>query len=116
MEDRNRIPTLADDILRLRKAAMTCLGQSIFSDPAWNLLLALYASGERGAPPQIGTVAVRAGLPRSTAIRWLTNLNQYELVNITRDRKDKRIMRVRLTQRGHAAVENSFVAARIMRP
>lgn len=101
-------------LLRLRKAAKSCFGQPSISEPAWNLMLALYSTEEAGKKLHIGSIAKRADVPRSTALRWLIKLESSGFVDLLPDPSDKRAVRVRMTSEGAAAMQRSFTAARFI--
>jgi DNA-binding MarR family transcriptional regulator len=103
---------IAGEILLIRKAAKSYLGGPALSEVAWNLMLVLFAFDENPRRLHIGSVAGHAGIPRSTALRWLTRLEQGGLVSITANEIDNRSMAVQLTPNGRTAMERSFVAAR----
>lgn len=104
----------ARDILRLRKAAKNYFGKSVLSDPAWNLILALYSVDNPPRGCHVGTVAKRADIPHTTAIRWLGKLEREGLVSLTPDKVDKRAVRVELTAKANDAMQRSFGAARLL--
>lgn len=99
-------------VLRLRKAAKSCFGPPVLSEPAWSLMLALYTADEARKDLHIGSVAQRADIPRSTALRWLIKLQDNGFVSLTRDADDKRAVSVRMTDDGLDGMKRSFTAAR----
>jgi DNA-binding MarR family transcriptional regulator len=101
-------------MLRLRKAAKSCFGPPVLSEPAWSLMLALYTADAARKQLHIGSVAKRADVPRSTALRWLTKLQQSGFVMLEPEPSDKRAIRVRMTEDGAEAMQRSFTAARFL--
>ena len=66
------------EIVRLRRKRAELFGEELFSDPAWDILLALYAASLAGSITtfdQLSTVA-----PPSTLARWLAVLQERGLV------------------------------------
>jgi DNA-binding MarR family transcriptional regulator len=104
----------ADYVLRVRKAAKSCFGPPPPTDAAWNVLLALYTghSGRKGS--HIAAIASRAEIPRTTALRAIMKLQESGYVSLSPDPRDKRAMRVRMTDRGIDAMRRCFVAARFV--
>lgn len=102
-------------VLRLRKATKAYFGKTVRCEAAWHLLLALYAVEGARKGSNIGSVARRADVPRSTALRWLARLEREGLVELTPDQSDKRAVRVQLTTSGVEAIQRSFLAARVTR-
>ena len=101
-------------MLRLRKAAKSCFGPPVLSEPAWSLMLALYTADAVRKQLHIGSIAERADVPRSTALRWLTKLDRSGFVRLVPDPSDKRAGRVRMTAGGLEAMQRSFTAARFI--
>lgn len=99
-------------MLRVRKAAKSYFGENLSSDPAWNLLLALSTFDTGRKACHITSVAKRADVPRSTALRWLVKLHENGYVALTADHQDKRAVCVQLTHSGREAIQRSFVAER----
>jgi DNA-binding MarR family transcriptional regulator len=61
-------------LLALRRLRETMLGGEFFSDPAWDMLLDLYAQRRRLRPASISTLCFAAGVPGTTALRCLNGL------------------------------------------
>ena len=71
-------------VLLVRRARASVLGKDLFSDPAWDMLLELYAaslSGRRVTLPELARVTET---PTSVAARWIQALEQSG--NVTVDR------------------------------
>ncbi|HEU5482074.1 MAG TPA: MarR family transcriptional regulator, partial [Sphingomicrobium sp.] len=96
----------------LRRAAKSCFGPPLLSEPVWSLMLALYTADEAREQFHIGSIAERADVPRSTALRWLTKLEESGFVFLEPDQLDKRAVRVRMSTEGLEAIRRSFTAAR----
>lgn len=78
------------------------------SEPAWNLMLALYSSPEKDlAATRLAKLAL---LPPTTAFRWLAELERRGFVKRRGDGRDKRLVRVLLTATGRSAVSAAFAA------
>lgn len=103
--------SVAHDMLQLRKAAKSNFGEPVFSEPAWNLMLALCAMDGAPGRVHIGSVADGAGIARSTALRWLTSLQRHGFVSLTPDKRDKRTVRVALTPSGRSRMQQSFTGS-----
>ena len=102
---------MADHILRIRKAARLHFAGRGIAEPAWNMMLALYAAD---APKGLSKarVGARAQLTQTTALRWLRFLEREGYVGLVRDREDKRVVRVQLTTSGLDAIRKAFLTAR----
>jgi DNA-binding MarR family transcriptional regulator len=98
----------ARQLLSLSRARADVFGRDLGSEPSWHLLLALYSSNEGELPAT--SVAKIARLPHSTAVRWLGKLERRGFLWRRVDRKDKRVVRVRITDSGRSAVSATFAA------
>lgn len=80
----------------------------LFADPAWDMLLELYAASltERRMP--VSRVAERACVPMTTALRWIVTLEQEELIEREADRFDRRRIFLSLTDKGRRAMSAYF--------
>lgn len=103
-------------ILTVRKAASAYLGDRFGSSPALYLMLAIYAFGSQAKHLKIGSVSRRAGVPRTTTIRWLSELQRGGFVSLSEDKQDKRAVRVQLTPRGYEGIKKCFIAAKFIGP
>lgn len=83
-----------------RRLREEVIGGDLFSDPAWDILLDLYAALDRGDRVQLTSVASMAGVPPSTGRRWARKLVDRGLLEREKDRRDQRQTYVRLTAKG----------------
>jgi DNA-binding MarR family transcriptional regulator len=95
-------------ILLVRRAAVATVGKDLFSDPAWYMLLELYAAHLGGRTMTLSELARATDTPESTAKRWLQALRTRGLVVAeasTRytDETDVRLTPGALTQIEHLA-------------
>lgn len=83
-----------------RRLREDVIGDDLFSDPAWDILLDLYAALDRGDRVPATSVASMAGVPASTGRRWARKLVERGLLEREKDRRDHRLTYVRLTAKG----------------
>lgn len=95
---------LAAWLLMARRLREEVLGANLFSDPAWDILLDVYAGEARGVKIQISSLAPMSGIPSSTARRWADRLVRLGLLERERDEKDRRQTYVRLSRYGHTRI------------
>lgn len=94
----------AKSIFRVRRARERLLGKAVIGEPVFDLLLSLYVrSGQTGT--SLTSVARPAGIPYSSAIRWISYLNDKGLVDRTESRTDRRATCIRLTAYGRAVMD-----------
>ncbi len=110
-EETGEAKRAARRLLRLRHERQRHLHPVDAAGPAWDLMLVLF--GLEGGSPGIavGELSVRANVPRTTAVRWVRELERHKFVELEQDSSDKRITRVRLTGTGHSAMTSAFAAA-----
>jgi DNA-binding MarR family transcriptional regulator len=81
--------------LRLKRNEM--LGAQLFRDPAWDMLLDLFASHERGEKVSAIALSLSSGVPQSTALRAIQRLEEQGLIVREGDPDDLRRSWVRAT-------------------
>jgi hypothetical protein len=85
---------------RKREQRSTLFGADLFADPAWDLLLILFAFADRANSLKVRQLQEMAKVPLTTAIRWLAVLDHRGLVWRETDTNDRRVTNVGLTQKG----------------
>lgn len=76
------------------------LGEHLFRDPAWDILLDLYVAEAEGKPISVGSACGAAGLSTATGLRWLAKLEKEALIERTPAGSDGRTIYVTLTTQG----------------
>lgn len=104
------IPATGTEVLRAvarakRSYAMNgrrtrLLGDGLFGDPAWEILLDLFISTANGVPLSVSAVCIGSRTPAATAIRYIGLLGDAGLVVRVADRNDGRRSYVQLTELG----------------
>lgn len=67
-------------VLLVRRARDAVLGKGLFSEPAWDILLELFAAKLGGRNMSLKELAVAIDAPSSTAARWLGALKDRGLI------------------------------------
>ena len=96
---------LAYEISARRRFA---LGQGLFADPAWNILLDLFLSDEGGRDLSVTAVCIGSRSSAATALRYITLLVERKLIDRIADEHDGRRTYVRLTAKGWNAMVSLF--------
>jgi DNA-binding MarR family transcriptional regulator len=78
------------ELLRLRRYRAEMLGARLFSDPAWDMLLSLFAAGERVNGLSVSELCAASAVPHTTALRWIESLEEQKLVCRRTDASDAR--------------------------
>lgn len=80
----------------------------LFSDPAWDILLELFASRLEHRRHSVGTLCESINVPMTTTLRWLTALEQARLICRHQDPLDSRRVFIVLSENGSASMVNYF--------
>jgi hypothetical protein len=87
-------------ILIVRRAREEMLGSRLFAEPAWDVLLELYAASLGGRQISLRDVALAIKIPESTAARWTAALVEHGLINCSHDATPPGAAWLTLTERG----------------
>lgn len=115
-EDQARLPTYRDirRIIRARRMREEIFGDSMFADPAWDMLLELYASERCQASLTVSALCAGSAVPATTALRWIKALEGYGYIEKRNDHFDKRRVHVSLTTKGRELMETYFLNSPMM--
>jgi hypothetical protein len=95
-------------IIKAREVRSHILGAHIFADPAWDILLELYALTCEGRRVSVSKLSMVAGVPSTTALRWIDKLESERLLVRTDDPLDARRVWITLSQCAHSGL-HSFI-------
>jgi len=82
---------------KLRAKRNQILGTKLFRDPAWDMLLDLFAAHERREKVSVSALCYSSGVPSSTALRAVQRLEEQGMIEREGDPKDLRRSWVRAT-------------------
>lgn len=91
-------------VLRARIARAKFLNSDLFADPAWDILLELYALHCEQRRTSVSKLCIAAAVPATTALRWIDKLQSDGLIKRQEDPLDARRAWVTLTSTGLAAM------------
>lgn len=97
-------PELVRAIIRARRMRGLFLDESLFADPAWDMMLELFHSELLHRRTAISTLCAAAAVPATTALRWLTNLVEKGVCIRRDDPLDGRRVYVELTSEASRAM------------
>lgn len=93
-------------MIRLRNARAGIFGEAdLFHDPAWDILLDLYAAELEGRAVPLTSASIASMVPPSTATRWITLLENRGLVRKAVVDHEKRWPNLELTEKARDAIE-----------
>jgi DNA-binding MarR family transcriptional regulator len=99
---------LVKRLIRTRAQRAKFFPRGLFSEPAWEMLLELYAAEFAQRRVSVSQLCVTARLPATTGLRWLSTLEASRLVIRIADPLDARRSFVSLTSEGLRSME-SFI-------
>lgn len=76
----------------------------LFGEPAWDILLDLFASEAEGKTVSVSSACIAADVPASTGLRWISVLEENGLLVREKDRFDQRQSLLKLTPAANAAM------------
>lgn len=95
-------------VIKARQRRALIFAPTLFVDPAWELLLELYACVLEHQTPTIGQLTRSVGIPGSTVLRWLDTLDQQKLLTRQDDPSDSRKVRMGLSEIGKSRMDLYF--------
>lgn len=95
--DRVDALSAAKSIVAFRRKRDGLLGDALFSDPAWDILLDLYIAHHEGSRVSVSSCCIGSSTPPTTALRWITILEKRGLVRRQADDLDRRRSYLQLT-------------------
>ena len=98
------------EIIRARTSRAKCFRGDLFADPAWDMLLELYAAELGMKQISVSSLCIAASVPATTALRWINVLEREGLISRRSDPKDGRRTFVHLSQSGVAGMDTFFAS------
>lgn len=98
---------------KARNFRATLFGENLFADPAWDMLLELYASELTQQRVSVSRATNASGVPLSTALRWMAVLEERNLVMRVGDPLDARRVWISLTPNSASLMHRYFAATSI---
>jgi DNA-binding MarR family transcriptional regulator len=109
-------PATVRSIIRSRRLREEHFDRSLFADPAWDILLDLYAGRLEGRLSYVTSACAASGVPTTTALRWIKVLEGAGLVARSADPTDARRARLALTDEAVGSLEGYLAAASATSP
>ena len=100
-------------VQKARNVRATFFGEDLFGDPAWDILLELYASELSQQRISVSSASAAAGVPATTALRWMAVLEEKNLIAREKDPFDARRVWVSLTSYGKLLMDRYFTATSV---
>ncbi|RSU53113.1 winged helix DNA-binding protein [Sphingomonas sp. S-NIH.Pt15_0812] len=103
-------PQVIRQTIRARRMRETFLGKNLFEDPAWDMLLDLFAARLEQNRVSVSSLCIAAAVPSTTALRWISRLTEAGLLERHPDPADRRRAFLALSARAERGMR-AYVAA-----
>lgn len=94
--------------IRHRRLREDYFGPDIFADPAWDMMLDLYAARLERLRVSVSSLCIAAAVPATTALRWIKTLTESGLFERREDPHDGRRIFVALSDQATQAMHRYF--------
>lgn len=98
--------------IRARRLRDQFFGDGLFEDPAWDMLLDLFAADLEGAQVSVSSLCIAAAVAPTTALRWIGRLTEAGLFDRLPDPADRRRAFLTLSPRARTAMRGYWQAMR----
>ena len=105
-------PRTLRQMIANRQARARFFDAELFGDPAWDMLLDLTAAHGEGAQVSVTSLCIAAGVPATTALRWLTQMVESGIFMRVPDPADKRRAFIALSEKALGAMAGYFASLR----
>ncbi|MBA4747909.1 MAG: MarR family transcriptional regulator [Sphingopyxis sp.] len=102
-------------VLRQRRMREQFFPADLFADPAWDMLLDLYAAQLEGQPVAVSSLCIAAAVPATTALRWIKTMTDTGMFERRADPRDGRRIFIGLAPPAAQAMERYFAALETVR-
>lgn len=103
-------------IIRARRTRSHFLDGDLFADPAWDMLLDLFAARLEGCRVSVSSLCGAADVPPTTALRWISGLQARGYVRRVPDEQDARRIFVELTDATAEKMQDCLLTAQAASP
>lgn len=108
--ERDRIlPQEVRGVIKARRLRSRYLDADLFGEPAWDMLLDLYAATLEFKKVSVSSLCIASAVPSTTALRWIGTLTEAGLLEREKDIHDGRRNFVKLTNSAVAAMTAYFL-------
>jgi hypothetical protein len=91
--------------IRARRMRAQFFAAGLFADPAWDMLLDLFAARLEQRAVSVSSLCIAAAVPPTTALRWIGTLHDAGLFERQADPSDRRRAHIALTAAGLAGMQ-----------
>lgn len=95
-------------LLKRRRQRERFFPSDLFADPAWDILLDLYAAYYEDRQISVSSACIAANVPATTALRWLKTLTDNGLIDRVPDLRDGRRILVAISEKSRKQLDAYF--------
>lgn len=103
-------------IIRARRLREQYFGTELFADPAWDIMLDLFAARLEQRRVAVSSLCIAAAVPSTTALRWIKTLTDVGILVRAADPQDGRRVYIQLSAKAAAGMEAYLKAAQRVSP
>lgn len=96
------------DLIKLRRMRDNHFTPDLFADPAWDILLDLFAAKLEGRQVSVSSLCIAAAVPPTTALRWIGSMTENGLLERHSDPLDARRVFIQLSDMASRKMRNFF--------
>ena len=104
-----KLAIIATSIYRARRRRLNYFDEALFAEPAWDMLLDLFANRALGRRVNITSLCLAADVPQSTGLRYIDQLEEHGLLERSNAPEDRRVTLVDLTALGYKQMRRYVV-------
>lgn len=97
-------------VIKLRRLREGFFDASLFADPAWDMLLDLFAAHIDSERVAVSSLCIAAAVPPTTALRWIRAMTENDLLERHADPLDGRRVFIRLSAKAIDGMARYFAA------
>lgn len=97
-------------LIEIRRTRFRHFAGAAFTDPGWDMLLDLMSAHLAKRPVPVSSACASAGVPATTALRWIDQLARSGFVRRLPDPNDRRRVLIELTDEGCRRMEVFLLA------
>jgi hypothetical protein len=99
-------------LIRARRLRASYFPGDLFADPAWDMLLDLFAAGLEHRRVSVSSLCIAAAVPGTTALRWIGTMVEAKLFERQDDPADRRRAYISLTGKTRETMARYFADVR----
>ncbi len=112
-QSRQHILAVTETVVGFRQRRREFFDADLFGEPAWDILLDLFVAALRGEERLVKQLCIAAQLPSTTALRYISRLEDGGIVRRIADKVDRRRIYIALTRRGFDAMQELIAGSRV---